>query len=114
MNRTSRVTLCESDDEDTVHVLSVRDSDGYWVTSRLENKAVRMQVDTGTRVSMVSEAVYKEKLQHLTLRVTELKIRTYTGEAVPVLGLVDVTVEQQQAEKDSSTVHHSSSRHLLC
>ena len=31
---------CESDDEDTVHVLSVRDSDdGYWVTPRLENKA---------------------------------------------------------------------------
>lgn len=60
---------CESDDEDTVHVLSVKDDDddGYWVTPLLENKPVRMQVDTGTRVFMISEAVYKEKLQHLAL-----------------------------------------------
>ncbi|KAJ8380942.1 hypothetical protein SKAU_G00017200 [Synaphobranchus kaupii] len=91
---------CESDDEDTVHVLSVMDSDdGYWVTPLLENTAVWMQVDTGTRVSMVSEAVYKEKLQHLTLRVTKLKLRTYTGEAVPVLGVVDVTVEHNEQKK---------------
>lgn len=54
----------ESDDEDTVHILAVEDGDddGYWVTPILENQPVRMQVDTGTRVLMVSEAVYKEKL----------------------------------------------------
>lgn len=86
---------CESDDEDTVHVSSVEDGDddGYWVTPLLENEPVRIQVDTGTRVTMVSEAVYKEKLQHPTLRETKLKLRTYTGEPVPVLGVVDVTVE---------------------
>lgn len=87
----------ESDDEDTVRVLSVTaNDDEYWITPLLENKAVRMQVDTGTRVSMVSEAVYKEKLQHLTLRPTKLKLRTYTGEPVPVLGAVDVTVEHNK------------------
>lgn len=88
------------DDEDTVHVLSVTDSDDeYWVTLLLESQAVRMQVDTGTRVSMVSEAVYKEKLQHLTLRKTKLKLQTYTGEPVPVLGAVDVTVEHNEQKK---------------
>ena len=98
---------CESDDDITVHVLSVMDrDDGYWVTPRLENHAVRMQVDTGSRVSMVSEAVYSEKLQHLTLQVTRLKLRTYTGEPVPVLGVVDVTVEHNGLE-------YSTSRKLL-
>lgn len=79
-----------------MHVLSVKDNDddgGYWVTPLLENEPVRMQVDTGTRVFMVSEAVYKEKLKHLALRETKLELRTYTGEPVPVLGVVDVTVE---------------------
>ena len=91
---------CESDDEDTVRVLSVKDDDdGYWVTPLLENEPVQMQVDTGTRVSMVSEAVYKEKLQHLALRETKLKLRTYTGEPVPVLGVVDVTVEHNEQKK---------------
>ncbi|XP_041820347.1 uncharacterized protein K02A2.6-like [Chelmon rostratus] len=83
----------ESDDE-TVCVLSIRDSDdGYWVTPLLENNPVRMQIDTGSRLSMVSETVYKEKLQHLALQATKLKLRTYTGEAVPVLGFVNVAVE---------------------
>ena len=52
-----------------------------------------MQIDTGSRVSMVSETVYKEKLQHHTLQLTKLRLKTYTGEAVPVLGVVNVTVE---------------------
>ena len=60
-----------SDDEDTVHDLSVKDDDddggGYWVTPLLENEPVWMQVDTGTRVFMISEAVYKEKLKHFAL-----------------------------------------------
>lgn len=79
----------------TVHVLAVEDGDddGYWVTLLLENKPVRMQVDTGTRVSMISEAVYEEKLPHLILHKTKLKLRIYTGEPVPVLGVVDVIVD---------------------
>nr|XP_061811684.1 uncharacterized protein K02A2.6-like [Nerophis lumbriciformis] len=91
---------CDSDDEITVHVLSVRDSDdGYWVTPLLENHPIRMQVDTGSRVLMVSEAVYSEELQHLVLQPTRLKLRTYTGEPVPVLGVVDVTVEHNGQKK---------------
>lgn len=54
-------------------------------------------MDTGTRVSIVSEAVYKEKLQHLTLPKT--KLRTYTGEPVPVFGALDVTVEHNEQKK---------------
>ena len=48
---------------------------------------------------LVSDAVYKEKLQHLTLRETKLKLRTHTGEPVPVLGVVDVTVEHSAQKK---------------
>lgn len=91
---------CESD-KNAVHVLSVTDNDddGYWVTLQLENKPVRMQIDTGTRVSLVSEVVYKEKLQHLTLRATKLKLKTYTGQSVRVLGAVNVTVTHNNQEK---------------
>ena len=48
---------------------------------------------------MVSDSVYKEKLQHLTLRETKLNLRTYTGERVPVLGVVDVTVVHSAQKK---------------
>lgn len=89
----------ESDDE-TVCVLSIRDNDdGYWVTPLLENSCVRMQIDTGSRLSMVSEAIYREKLKHLTLQPTKLRLRTYTGEAVPVLGFVKATVEYNEQKR---------------
>jgi hypothetical protein len=39
------------------------------------------------------EAVYKEKLHHLTLQPTKMTLKTYTGEIVPVRGSVIVTVE---------------------
>ncbi|KAK7909343.1 hypothetical protein WMY93_014027 [Mugilogobius chulae] len=90
-----------SSDSDEVHVLSIRDEDddGYWVTPLLEKKPVRMQIDTGTRVSLVSEVLYKEKLQHLPLKETKLKLRTYTGGHVQVLGVVDVTVEHNNQKQ---------------
>lgn len=91
----------ESSDSDEVHVLSItgEDDDGYWVTPLLEKKPVRMQIDTGTRVSLVSEILYKKKLQHLPLKETKLKLRTYTGGHVQVLGVVDVTVEHNNQKK---------------
>ncbi|XP_053278106.1 uncharacterized protein K02A2.6-like [Pleuronectes platessa] len=52
-----------------------------------------MQVDTGAAVSLVSEVVYKEKLHHLTPQPTKITLKTYTGETVPVRGIVTVTVK---------------------
>lgn len=91
---------CDSD-SDEVHVLSImdEDDDGYWITPLLENKPVHMQIDTGTRVSLVSEVLYKEKLQHLPLKETKLKLRTYTGGHVQMLGVVDVTFTHNGQEK---------------
>lgn len=54
-----------------------------------------------------SEAVYKEKLKHLALRETKLKLRTHTGEPVPVLGVMDVTVVHNEQKKSLPLVHHS-------
>ncbi len=45
----------ETEDEDALYVLSVsRDERGYWVSPLLDGKPVRMQVDTGTAVSLLS------------------------------------------------------------
>ncbi|XP_050780944.1 uncharacterized protein K02A2.6-like [Gopherus flavomarginatus] len=52
-----------------------------------------MELDTSTALSLVLETVYKEKLQHLPLKATKTVLKTYTGEAVPMLGTTDVKVE---------------------
>lgn len=82
-----------SSDEAEAGVLSVKGgSGGYWETPLLEGRPVCMETDTGAAVSLVSHAVYKETLQHLSLRATSLKLKTYTGESVPTKGVINVTV----------------------
>ena len=83
-----------SEGEESLHILSFSDDGhGYWVTPLLDGKAVQMQVDTGAAVSLVSEVVYKEKQHHLTPQPTKITLKTYTGETVPVRGIVTVTVK---------------------
>uniref|UniRef100_A0AAQ4QCI8 CCHC-type domain-containing protein n=1 Tax=Gasterosteus aculeatus aculeatus TaxID=481459 RepID=A0AAQ4QCI8_GASAC len=83
-----------SEGEESLHVLSLSDDgQGYWVTPLLDGKAVRMQVDTGAAVSLVSEGVYRKKLHHLKPQPAKITLKTYTGEAVPVSGIVTVTVK---------------------
>lgn len=72
-----------SSDEASGYVLSVQGGpDGYWETPLLDGKPVRMEIDTGAAVSIVSYAVYKETLQHLPLQPTSIKLKTCTGESV--------------------------------
>jgi predicted aspartyl protease len=88
--------MCDtlSEGEESLHVLSISDNGyGYWVTSLLDGNTVQMQVDTGATISLLSEAVYKEKLHHLTLQPRKMMLKTYTGEIVPVRGSIIVTVE---------------------
>lgn len=52
-----------------------------------------MEIDTGSAVTMVSDAIYEKLLQHLPMQPTSLILKTYTGEPVPTKGLIYVTVQ---------------------
>lgn len=83
-----------TDEELPVHILSVDGgTDRYCTTPLLEGKPVRMEIDTGAAVSLVSEAVYRKHLKHLSIQPARVVLKTYTGEVVAVKGLVKVKVE---------------------
>lgn len=90
----------ESTDEESevrVHTLKIHkvdtDNEGYWTKALLEGRPVNMQIDTGSKASILSEEVYKSHLQHLPLRPPDTRFSTYLGEPVPMAGMTDVTVE---------------------
>lgn len=84
----------DSDENELAHVMSVSsNSDGYWVTPLLDGKAIPMQVDTGAAVSLMAESTYKENWPDLSPKKPKLTLKTYTGELVPLVGVMDVTVE---------------------
>ncbi|XP_028660385.2 uncharacterized protein K02A2.6-like [Erpetoichthys calabaricus] len=70
-----------------------RGSAAYTITAMREGHPVKMEVDTGAAVSLISEKLFKKKLNHLPLKHPRIIIKTYTGESVPMLGKTKVQVE---------------------
>ena len=54
---------------------------------------MKMELDTGSCVSIVSERMYDKLLSHIPLKRSIIKLSSYTNDAVEVSGKVYVTVE---------------------
>ena len=50
------------------------------------------EIDTGASVTLISEETYNEHYQDKPLQKSSLKLKTYTGEPLQVLGQAAVTV----------------------
>ena len=75
------------------------------VTMQLNQTPLDMEVDTGATASLISEQTYKslwpaEKAP--ALQPSEVKLRTYTGEELKVLGAIDVHVQLGTQQHDLS------------
>ncbi|XP_040067033.1 uncharacterized protein LOC120840511 [Ixodes scapularis] len=66
---------------------------GYTTEVRVAGTLVTMQVDTGGSVSIVPEEVYKQYWPGLSLSNCRLKLKTYGGVPLEVLGKLIVPVE---------------------
>ena len=72
-------------------------SEPIMVTVIANQAALTMEVDTGTSASVISEATYQAAVARNTTGVTSsaIKLRTYTGEALKILGSTTVAVKYQ-------------------
>ncbi|XP_064487549.1 uncharacterized protein K02A2.6-like [Ornithodoros turicata] len=59
----------------------------------IEGQKVNMELDTGAAVSVISEENYLRMFSHVSLNCTNVVLRTYTGEMLKPLGVLEVTVE---------------------
>ena len=67
----------------------------------LNNVPVKMELDTGASVSVINEPTYRsiqEQTSALPLQPTETKLRTYTGDSIQVLGMVNIKVRYGERE----------------
>ena len=65
----------------------------YVVSVQLGNATVNMEVDTGASRSTVSQFVYNTLLTDFPLQNTDVTLRSYSGERVPILGKISVPVK---------------------
>ena len=102
--------LCEEDDAQNVdawedmykltdELNSLDDGDPIMLDVKLNSKPVKMELDTGAAVSVISDKDYNRYMRHnIQLCPTTKSLKTYTGQRVRPKGVcqVNVTYEGQQ------------------
>ena len=72
----------------------------YMVTVELNGQEVKMELDTGTSLSVISEVVFTQlkniEGSSLNLQDTKLTLKSCTGEIIPVLGTLSVEVKYKE------------------
>ena len=89
------------DDDEPLHQLhadTTQKSKPYRVDIGINGKPIKMEVDTGASVTIISERTLQEQWPNLQLTPSEVKIRSYSGECIPVVGTVDVVVTHGNQE----------------
>ena len=91
----------EASDTEELKLFNVTDrrSRSYQADFIIENKQLRMEVDTGAAVSIISEQQQKELFPDAALHTSRLELKTYTGERMAVVGEWDVQVQYCQQSK---------------
>ena len=91
----------DDDDDSTVFVgrfainkLYQKKDNTIWVTLSINGTPLRMELDTGSAVSIISKGDYLQKFSNLELHSTQVKLKTYTEKITPV-GLLRVSIEYQ-------------------
>ena len=87
-----RVTDSETDPICVVYQVGDNSTDSWKVDVEIDGKPLRMEVDTGAKVSLVSEKTYRSLFGDAPLQKASTNLCTYSGERLAVLGKKMVTV----------------------
>ena len=87
------------EDELPLYCLGSHSSKPIIVEVELNGTLVSMEVDTGAAVSLMSQAVKEKLFPQATLQATTTNLRTYTGEAMKVIGKLPVTATYANQSK---------------
>lgn len=64
----------------------------YFITLKMDNELIDCEIDTGSRISAISEDLYKRVFQHKTINFDTLLLKCYNGSQIRSLGYILVNV----------------------
>ena len=84
-----------------LYVIKSKSPPPYRVELQVNNHPIIMEVDTGAAVSLAPESAVASLLSTFSLQPTNVVLKTYTGEQIPVKGTLSVNVKYgQQHQKN--------------
>ena len=94
-----------SDSDDSLTLMYIRNASNskseILVPVTLNDKAIKMELDTGAAVSLIPKRMKDKLLPHVKTRPSDIKLKTVTGETVQVVGKCHVQVKyNSQKPKD--------------
>lgn len=75
-----------------LHNVTEKDRKIIWINTEVSGVDLRMELDTGSALSVISEADYKRLFPKIKLQKTSIMLKTYTGEKVSPKGKMEVDV----------------------
>ena len=103
----SPVNYVDSDDGDSddylgsLEVNNVSDKDHViWVSPEVQGRVVKMELDTGSAVSVIPYKQYKEHFGHVKLAKSLVTLKTYTGQKITPKEEMNCNVKLKGQEKE--------------
>ncbi|XP_065188286.1 uncharacterized protein K02A2.6-like [Sycon ciliatum] len=92
----------------------LNESDSLFVSVFVNERPLRMEVDTGAKVTLVPEHVWEQSWSDVPLAASQLQLTTYDGSSLPVVGETVVEVAYgEQSITDTIVVVKGGSHPLL-
>ena len=83
----------EEDEYELWAIKSSKKSKPFSTKLEVEGKSLKMEVDTGASLTLVSEQTFQSHWPDATLVESRITLSSYGGESIPVLGTIDVLVK---------------------
>ncbi|XP_060782844.1 uncharacterized protein K02A2.6 [Neoarius graeffei] len=83
-----------------LHSMTESDKKMIWVTPKINGKKLKMELDTGSAISLISLKDYKQNFADVKLKQTPILLKTYTGEKVAPVGKIKVKYENKRKTLD--------------
>ena len=94
----------DGDSDDYLGSLEVHNMDNkdrtIWVTPEVQGRMIKMELDTGSAVSVLPYKQYKERFGHVKLAKSGITLKTYTGEKITPKGEMKCNAKFKGQEKE--------------
>ena len=92
------------DNDDYLGSLEVHNIDNkdhvIWVSPEVQGRVIKMELDTGSAVSVLAYKQYKEGFGHVKLAKSDITLKPYTGEKIAPKGEMKCNVKFKGQEKE--------------
>ena len=88
----------DAEDSNVYYIHRISSREPYKTKLDVNNKMVPFEIDTGFGLTIISKNTYEQLFHNNPLQPCRVIVKSYTGENVPMLGLLKVIVRHQQNE----------------